>query len=347
MIDTVALTASINLHDLIAAQAEEAGSNRMWCPFCQDGTSQGHNSPAMVVTKDHYKCFGCGEGGDAIDFVIRRDGVDFLEACRRLGWDGGQLDHTEIARRMGLAAQRSQAEQARRAAELDALLAAYSAEEIWAAYNRRLSEDNRRWWENRGVPREWQDYLQLGYIQDRQYRGRDGVFISSAYTIPYFHNVGGRRHFETIQYRLDNPERPSDRYRFERGLKATWYHTTPSETMKPRVIICEGAVKAMVTRIYSEVKDTSILAIPSKETHSNIADSVRDAERVYIALDPDCWTKPTNAPNDWKPAPVKLARMIGPAARILELPEKIDDLILKCNVGKGWLQRTLQQAVKL
>ncbi|MBK8261567.1 MAG: DNA primase [Nannocystis sp.] len=50
------------------------------CPFHDERT------PSFYVNPDRrsYKCFGCGVGGDGIDFVMRIEGKSFLEATRRL-----------------------------------------------------------------------------------------------------------------------------------------------------------------------------------------------------------------------------------------------------------------------
>lgn len=49
------------------------------CPFHQE------KSPSFKVYDDHYHCFGCGEHGDAIDFVMAMDGCDAREAIERIG----------------------------------------------------------------------------------------------------------------------------------------------------------------------------------------------------------------------------------------------------------------------
>ncbi|MCL5107365.1 MAG: CHC2 zinc finger domain-containing protein [Chloroflexi bacterium] len=50
------------------------------CPFHED------RHPSLLVDEQdqHFHCFGCGAHGDAIDFVMRQEGVGFLEACSRL-----------------------------------------------------------------------------------------------------------------------------------------------------------------------------------------------------------------------------------------------------------------------
>lgn len=48
------------------------------CPFHAD------TNPSLAVYKDNYYCFGCGEHGDVIDWVEKRDKIGFKEAVRRL-----------------------------------------------------------------------------------------------------------------------------------------------------------------------------------------------------------------------------------------------------------------------
>lgn len=52
----------------------------MRCPFHQD------TAPSFQVYEDNksFKCFGCGIGGSAFDFIMKRDGVDFLFALKYL-----------------------------------------------------------------------------------------------------------------------------------------------------------------------------------------------------------------------------------------------------------------------
>lgn len=48
------------------------------CPFHSD------TSPSLHVYDDGWHCFGCGEHGDAVDLVAKLDGVDKVEALRRV-----------------------------------------------------------------------------------------------------------------------------------------------------------------------------------------------------------------------------------------------------------------------
>src|SRR5262249_40632007 len=55
------------------------------CPFHNEKT------PSFFVnsSKQLFKCFGCGEGGDVIKFVMKREGMTFVEAVKELGRRGG------------------------------------------------------------------------------------------------------------------------------------------------------------------------------------------------------------------------------------------------------------------
>jgi hypothetical protein len=326
MIDTMAIIAKIDLRRLIE---RDSGSDittgkRTYCPFCQRVK---RSTPALQVYDNRYYCFGCGAGGDAIDYIKRRDNVDFQEACRRLGWNGGQIDEKELMKSQEEYIFRKKEDEKKRIERLDQILSEYSAGEIWAAYHRRMQEDQIQWWMSQGIPKDWQDYLQLGYTTDKPYYDKQmNLCHSSAYTIPYFHKDFA---FKNVQYRLVNPINPKDRYRFESGLKAVYYMVTPSQEMKDKAVICEGAKKAIVSRVKGFDESYSVFATPSKTDFGGVQEAVKDCGQVLIIPDPDAWEKPANSGTDWKPAPIKLKALIGKVARIIKLPVKIDDGLLQ------------------
>lgn len=48
------------------------------CPFHNEKT------PSLYIKANRYKCFGCNQGGDAIDFVMKTNRVDFRNAITYL-----------------------------------------------------------------------------------------------------------------------------------------------------------------------------------------------------------------------------------------------------------------------
>ncbi len=67
-------------------QLKKAGTTfKGLCPF------HGEKTPSFTVTptRETWKCFGCGRGGDIFNFVMERDGVDFPTALRSLAGRAG------------------------------------------------------------------------------------------------------------------------------------------------------------------------------------------------------------------------------------------------------------------
>ncbi|MGQ0465368.1 MAG: DNA primase [Sporichthyaceae bacterium] len=61
------------------------GSLKGLCPFHDEKTPSFNVNP----TRGYFHCFGCGEGGDVIDFVMKTDHLSFSEAIERLAGRAG------------------------------------------------------------------------------------------------------------------------------------------------------------------------------------------------------------------------------------------------------------------
>ena len=78
------IKARVDLADLISSygvQVRHAGASlKACCPFHHEKT------PSFNINqnKGFYHCFGCGESGDAIKFVMKMDGLTFPEAAKKL-----------------------------------------------------------------------------------------------------------------------------------------------------------------------------------------------------------------------------------------------------------------------
>ncbi|MBQ0037293.1 MAG: hypothetical protein KBS74_01325 [Clostridiales bacterium] len=109
-IDTNAIRRAIDLRE--AARFYGFDVNRAGfccCPFHDEKTASCHIWP------DHFYCFGCGAGGDAIAFVKRLFDLSFPAAVAKLNNDfqlGLPIDRPQTARE-ALAAQRAERERKR------------------------------------------------------------------------------------------------------------------------------------------------------------------------------------------------------------------------------------------
>ena len=294
----------------------------------------------------HGVCPMCG-GTDRMVIFTNRPFPSWNFFCRKCHPDNGWIDELKPALKQRQdspewEAKRTEWDRQRaalavqRQVEIDQRIADLTAGEIWEAFNRRLTADStaRAWWESQGVPIDWQDYLKLGYMPEKIFNHNGVTMSCPAYTIPYFHESWA---FVTMQYRLTAPPNPHDKYRFEAGLGAPYYMVRPSEPISGQVIVCEGAKKAIVTAAYTETTAT-VLAVPSKSgwRASGILGAVKDAERVWVILDPDAEKEARD-----------FGEAIGPVARIVSLPVKIDDGILNYGLGKDELRQAMRQAVKV
>jgi DNA primase len=80
------LRARTPLATVVGRRVRLARSGRQWkgnCPF------HGEKTPSFYVYDDHFHCFGCGEHGDAIGFVMKTQGAGFMEAVEQLAGEAG------------------------------------------------------------------------------------------------------------------------------------------------------------------------------------------------------------------------------------------------------------------
>lgn len=73
------------IEDLIDKRAFKATGKWRSNAHCPLVGHEGEKTPSFYIDKNNrYKCFGCQGKGDAIDFVMQRDGVTFVQAVKSL-----------------------------------------------------------------------------------------------------------------------------------------------------------------------------------------------------------------------------------------------------------------------
>ncbi len=71
--------------EVVTLRSAGAGSLKGLCPFHDERSPSFHVTPARGL----YYCFGCGEGGDAVDFLMKHDHLTFTEALEKLAARAG------------------------------------------------------------------------------------------------------------------------------------------------------------------------------------------------------------------------------------------------------------------
>ncbi|MEZ4415049.1 MAG: DNA primase [Gemmatimonadota bacterium] len=130
------------------------------CPFHDD------NSPSFYVvpSKGIYHCFGCQESGDVFTFLMKRQGLEFVDAVRQVGNRFG-IEVREIR------GQRPEDDPNRPFFEANAFARDFFKERLGAADGERA----RRYLEQRGVSEAVAERFQLGFAPDAWHELRDAA----------------------------------------------------------------------------------------------------------------------------------------------------------------------------
>ena len=133
-----------------------------------------------------------------------------------------------------------------------------------------------------------------------------------------------------MQRRLLQPPDPSDKYRQTAGLPLSLFLTDPDTPLLGKVLIVEGAKKAMVTYQWlNDLVDMVIVGLPSKYPPLRLLEQLQHCDPWYLALDPDAYT--TTRDRNGKVIPPTIDRIkdyAGDRARLVKLPDKPDDFLL-------------------
>lgn len=99
MLDQITIDRIIDAANIVDVVSEyvtlrRAGANyKGLCPFHDDKTPSFHVSPAKGICK----CFACGEGGNAVHFIMKMEQLSYIEALKFLGKKYGiEIEEKEI-----------------------------------------------------------------------------------------------------------------------------------------------------------------------------------------------------------------------------------------------------------
>ncbi|MYB21357.1 MAG: hypothetical protein F4Y29_02330 [Chloroflexi bacterium] len=283
------------------------------CPFHEEG----EGSFTVYADTQKFYCFGCGLGGDVLDFLQRTDGVDLQEAIRRLE----TAPPTPLP--AGTAGQTS-APQALPTNRDPALLTA-----AMRCYHRQLglSEDAQAYLASRGIDSEAARRLGLGYASGRGLRDwlvqagfDDRRILGSGLA------SGGRERFRGM---IVVPELVGSRVHWLAG-RAVWpqvrprFQALPSPkpvlglsrlpAHTPWVVVAEGLFDWLVLAAWG----LPAVAALGTQGMDRLASSLQGQPRIFLAFDAD---------QTGSEAARRLEALLGPhRARVVTMPSGVGDV---------------------
>jgi len=204
---------------------------------------------------------------------------------------------------------------------------------LWEKYAEMAGDQGRTWWEGRGIPYPFQAIWNLGWDYDLSRWG-----CASA-TIPLFDQAGD---CVNIKHRLTDDSK--GRYRYNIKGDAPLWLADPDISLENHVIAVEGEVKAAVSYVTLDDPTACIVGLPGLSPSQSITDTLSQADRVTLVLDPGSDKRNGNG---WSTAG-KLVSAIGRRkTRVIIPPAKVDDALLAAKLDKYAVQRLLAQAVEM
>ena len=279
---------------------KKAGRNLMaCCPFHQEKTPSFSVSP----TKQFFKCFGCGAGGNAIGFLMRLEGLEFPEAVEKLA----AMYHMEVPKTRRSAKEEREQARGKSLTELMAEAARFYTDKL------RASEKAVNYLKGRGIdgataakfalgysPEGWHalqtlfgeryvapELVECGLVNvknDRRYDAyRDRLMFPIRNTKGQVIGFGARTFVADEQPKyLNSPETPI--YHKGRELYGL-FEGREAVHRKGRAIVCEGYMD--VIQLSQAGFEESVAALGTSITSEHVQKLFKIADRVYFSFDGD------------------------------------------------------------
>lgn len=305
------------------------------CPACRDDGHKGSSWPDRCLWFiDHSKPRG------------------FCTHCRQLFFPGRKDKNIGSEEMLARYQAMREADARRREAEahvLNTKVAQFVDGKYWLRAHENLDNTHRHYWEQAGIPESYQNFWKLGYVPDRTFLVENNKYKTEAYTIPIF-DINFLP--VNMQYRLMRDDIPlGGRYRFEIPKRFSIFVARPDLDWDKveELWIVEGSKKAAVAYINipeSRPDTRQIIAISSVSWWQDLSDILPYELPKLIIPDPEAMIRPDRAPATWSPHPVEMGRAIG-TSRILSLPGKIDDMIVKSHISGDRILSMTRMATKV
>ena len=304
------------------------------CPFHEER----EGSFTVYGDTEKWYCFGCGQGGDVLDFLQRLEGLSLPEAIRRLD----SAPPSAAPRRPSRPGRTDTATAFQRDPSLLTAAARYYAGEL------RRSGEARAYLASRGIGMEAAASLGLGYAPGQGLRGflgskgfagehlkTSGLFtgrserFASMVVIP---EVSGGR-VRWLGGRAIDGER-SPRFQGLPGPKPT-LGLGRLGASPPWAVVAEGVFDWLVLAQWG----LPACAALGTQGLERIANALRGCPRVFIAFDSD---------DAGREAAARLGGLLGPRAATLTLPGGVSDVaeLAATSHGRAVFERLLLRAAR-
>ena len=262
MSDADRVKAAARLEDVVSryVRLKRGQGGRMvgLCPFHSE------KSPSFGVHQSgrFFKCFGCGKGGDVIDFLSEIEGLTFPEALRQLA----EENHVTLDEKPGPSQRR-------------AIMA--KVETAVENFRSSLPEDVREYLAARGITPESVETFGIGYSSADPYRDRLIFPLYDEQGRPVA--VAGRALREGQQPKyLNSPS--SDAYDKSRTLY-NLHRAKEAIRRTGRAVVVEGYTDVIAAWQAGERAVIASCGTALTEHHAKLLH--RHADRVVICFDPD------------------------------------------------------------
>ena len=352
---------AVDMVELVGARTDLRRVGSRWtglCPFHDERT------PSFTVDAEHklYKCFGCGEGGDAIRFVEDTEGLDFPEAVEYLA------DRYRVELKREREDPRAE-ERRRRLERLQSLVeraARFYERYLWEASE---AEPARRYLAERGFGEEVLRAFRIGYSPsawDRLLTGaqRDGFSreeLAAAGLVQRGRQGGvydrfrGRIMFPLADYRgrvlgfgarsVTEDQRPkylntSENELYHKGRQLFGIDRAAATAAKRgRIVAVEGYTDVLALHQAGITESVAIMGTAlTQQQLTTLAQRVGKDGTIYMALDAD------RAGQDAMRRGARGARDLDLELRVVDMPEGADPADLVAAEGAEAFERRIAEA---
>lgn len=201
-------------------------------------------------------------------------------------------------------------------------ISALQSEKIWLKFHEALNAYSLEVLRSWGIHEDWARYWRLGLLPDYIVKTKDEEYHSPAISIPLWQY--GSSAPGNVKLRILNPKNSGDRYRSFYKTGKTFDFTAFNQLKSDTVVIVEGEKKAMVVAQWSEQK-YQVVGLPSVTPNNDLLAKYDRYGKVIVCLDPDAKVEDGNGHSPLK----RLVKALGREVAWVDLPDKVDDMILR------------------